>query len=178
MLRDKYQEYAMELMHWLKYIKVDQLFTLIHLRFGITAVETERSIRQLCYGHKLQFDYSNEGHIRLPYAKYEPQSIQAIDVVLDVCGRSSPEIAKGELHCKLNFFIQDKRGYLDFKIVFVPLGEEQLISAKMIAQTKGYVCTCLFIIEHEHQIPLLATNNTAYYILTQENGKLVFLKGQ
>lgn len=176
MLLNIYQAYTMEVMKQLKYIRKDQLAALMRLRFGTTDAQAARNIRQLCYAHKLWLDAEHENSVRVPQGRRDKAMLAAVDILLLICGKSSPELVAGEPPCKLTFFIRDERGYLDFKVVSVPPGEEPLILARLAAQTPDFICTFLFFIEKEAQIPLLATKSPAYYVIGSDKDSYVFLK--
>lgn len=168
-----YQAYTLELLRQLRYLRCDQLAALMRLRFGSSEAHVERNLRQLRYMGRLE----REGDcVRLPGRPRDEQLLWAVDVMLQLCGGTLPDLAAGEPPCKLVFSLQDERGYLDFKAVPVKPGEERPALARLLAQSPGFSCTFLFLLQSEAQIPLLETDRPAYYVLPNGKGGYSFLK--
>ena len=176
MLLNIYQAYTMEVLKQLKYIRCEQLAWLMARRFGSTEEHVKRNLRQLRYANSIALDGEDCDFVCLPGRKRDDALINAVDVMRSICGHALPEFMAGVPPCKLSFFIRDERGYLDFKVIPVLMGEERLVSAKLQTVAPDFICTFLFLIQDQSQIPLLWTQNPAYYVLPKDNGGYTFLK--
>lgn len=169
-----YQAYTLETMRQLRYIRLNQLATLMRLRFNSAPDHVERNIRQLRYMNRLEY---RDGYLCLPGRQRDNDMLAAVDVMLQLCGTTVPEFTVGVSPCKLVFSLKDTRGYMDFKVIPVKDGNERPILAKTLAQPSEFVCTLLFLLQHKAQIPLLEVDRPAYYVLPNGNN-YIFLKKQ
>lgn len=178
MLLTVYQKHILEILAEIPYIRHNQLLWLMRLKFGTEERQLTRELRQLCYLGRITMQVDRGGIIMQPRCRRDDRLLAAMDIMMEVCGNSLPEIIKGEPPCKLSFYIKDERGYLDFKIIPVPLGEEQRICTMLLSQYSSFVCTYLFLPESEGQIERLSTEKSAYFVFPDGKGGWRFLKKQ
>lgn len=178
MLLTVYQIYILDCLKEISYIRQRQLCWLMRLKFGSSEEQVNRDLRQLRYLGRIVTYGDNGGFVALPERKRDLVLLQAVDIMIEICGNTLPELMCGEPPCKLSFYIRDERGYLDFKVVPVPMDEELYILTKLSKRYAGFKCTYLFLPESEAQIPRLVPENPAYYVFQNHDGGYRFLKKQ
>lgn len=172
------QQYILECLREIPYIRDRHLLWLLRLKYSLTPKQVETSLRQLAYLDKVVRHVDSGGFTCLPERKRDSMLLAATDVMTEVCGDCLPEFLRGEPPCILSFYLRDDRGYLDFKVVSVPLGEEQHIVEKLRRRYSGFKCTWLFLMDSHEQIEKVCTENPAYYVFRNEAGGHDFMRRQ
>lgn len=178
MLLTVYQTGILEYLREIPYIRQPHLLWLMERKHGTNAEQLERDLRQLRYLGCIARYCDDGGFVSLPGRKRDYALLRATDVMAEICGNSLPVPLLGEPPCKLSFYLRDNRGYLDFKVIPVPDGEEQSVLETLQARYAGFRCTYLFLIVDEQQIPRLWTEKPAYYVISDDKGGNLFLKKQ
>ena len=176
MLTTVYQSYIIDCLKEIPYIRKRHLAWLLKLKFGSSERQLERDLRQLTHMGRITQVVDDGGFASLPQQRRDYNAVAAVDVMAEVCGQSLPEFLRGEPPCTLTFYIKDERGYLDFKVVPVPLGEELHVLEALACRYAGFRCTYLFLPDSEEQLPKLHTQNPAYFVFHNEAGGYDFLK--
>ena len=169
----EYQSYLMECLGKLRCMRVDQLEWLMRLKFSSTSKQVESDIHQLRYMGRL---CRKENLILSPGCERDGQLIAAIDIMQLLSKENLPQFTIGSAPVKLAFYLEDERGYLDFKIVPVPPGDERKVMLMLEPQLTHFICTCIFVLQHENQIPRLAAVPRSYFALPDGKGGYSFLK--
>ncbi|GKH48118.1 hypothetical protein DWV16_10975 [Anaerotruncus sp. AF02-27] len=172
------QQYILDCLREIPYIRDRHLLWLLRLKYGLSIKQGERSLRQLAYLDKIDRHVDSGGFSSLPGQRRDPALLAAADVMAEVCGENLPEFLRGERPCTLSFYLRDTRGYLDFKVVPVPLGEEQHVVEQLYRRYQGFKCTWLFLPESREQIESLRTENPACFVFKNESGGYDFLRRQ
>lgn len=174
MLLTRVQAYILDLLCKLKCMKTSQLNWFLSRCYSLTEEQTEQLLRQLRYMGKIQF--SGE-YISLCGRKRDCELIAAVDIMLEFCDKSPPSFAVGIPPCKLVFFTpaQDEKVNV-FKLFYVNLGQELLLSIEAQRQNQPPDHTVLFFVQNKTQIPLLETAQNAYYILKNSDGRYEFYR--
>lgn len=178
MILTVYQQYILDCLRELPYMRERHLCWLLRLKFGAGEKKLEHSLHQLGYMKKIVRHVDRGGFAALPKQKYNDQLLKAADVMAEICGESLPEFLRGKPPCLLSFYLRDDRGYLDFKVVPVPLGAEQLVLEQLHRHYANFKCTWLFLPESYEQIEKLQTENPACFVFKNEVGGYDFLRKQ
>lgn len=173
MLTTAYQRYLLDCLQALRCLRTDQLEWLMGLKFGSTPKQVEDDLRRLQYMGLL---CRRERIVHLPGGERDGQMLACTDVMRLLCRDSLPEFTSGCPPCKLAFYLEDQRGYLDFKVVPVVPGEERRILLLLEPQLARFVCTCIFLLQSESQIPKLAGIPRSFFALPDGKGGYQFIK--
>lgn len=173
MFMTEYQSYLMECLTALRCARIDQLEWLMGFRFSSTPQQVESDIDKLRYMGRL---CRKEQIILLPGVERDGQLLAAIDIMRLLSKDNCPQFTTGSPPVKLAFYLEDEKGYLDFKIIPVAPGEERKVMMLLEPQLAHFICTCIFILQSERQIPLLCAIPRSYFALPDGKGGYNFLK--
>ena len=173
MLTTSYQHYLLDCLQAARCLRIDQLEWLMGLKFSSTPKQVEDDLRRLQYMGRLCL---RERVVHIPGGERDGSMLACIDVMRLLCRESLPEFTLGSPPCKLAFYLEDQRGYLDFKVVPVAPGEERRVLLLLESQLARFVCTCIFLLQGENQIPKLAGVPRAYFALPDGKGGYHFIK--
>lgn len=171
-----YHRYILDCLREIPYIRRENLLWLTKLQFGTDLHQFDRDILLLKNLNQLTLHGENAGYISLPHAKINRMLLVATDIMREVCGDSLPEFLCGTPPCILSFYLRDDRGYLDFKVVPVSTGAEQLVLEQLRHSYSNFKCTWLFLPEHHEQIEKLHTENPACFVFRNKAGGYDFLR--
>lgn len=177
MLTSVYHSSILQCLREIPYIRRKTLFWLLRLKFQTSESQFARDLRVLeqtgmlvCHGEPAAF-------VSQISAKQDGALLSAADVMAEICGERLPEFLRGEPPCILSFYIRDERGYLDFKVVPVPPGKEQILSEQLFRHYGAFKCTWIFLLEDEEQLSCIHTKNQAFFVLRQKDGAYDYIKG-
>ena len=173
MMMTSFQVWLMNSMKIFRCARLNQLEWLLRLKFGSTPKQVESDLRQLQYMGLL---HRREELVLLPGQEQDRQVLAAIDIMRLLSGESLPEFGSGSPPAKLAFYLEDERGYLDFKVIPVAPGQERRVLLQLEPQLSRFVCACIFAIQQEEQIPKLAAVPRAYFALPDGKGGYHFLQ--
>ena len=175
MMLTSFQVYLLECLQNLRCMRVKHLEWLLNLKFGSTPRQVESDIRQLQYMGLL---CKKEGTILLPGCERDGWMLAAVDIMQLLSGTTLPEFSAAGAPAKLSFYLEDERGYLDFKVIPVLPAQERKIRLQIEAQLSHFICTCIFLIQNERQMELLQGIPRAYFALPDKRGGYQFLKAE
>ena len=175
MMMTSFQTWLLDAMRVFRCARQEQLEWLCRMKFGSTPKQVENDLRQLLFMGRL---CREEQLILLPGQEQDPQMISAIEIMRLLSGDTLPEFGGGSPPAKLAFYLEDRRGYLDFKVIPVAPGQERKVLLQLEPQLSRFVCTCIFTIRQEGQIALLASVPRAYFALPDGNGGYRFLRAE
>lgn len=175
MMMTSFQVWLLDSMKIFRCARLDQLEWLCRLKFGSTPKQVESDLRQLQYMGLL---CQREQLVLLPGQERDGQMLAAIEIMRLLSGEVLPEFGGGSPPAKLAFYLEDKRGYLDFKVIPVAPGQERKVLLQLEPQLSRFVCTCIFAIQQEEQIALLAAVPRAYFALPDGKGGYSFLRAE
>lgn len=179
MLLTACQRYILDCLREVPYIRREHLQWLLRLGLGMRSKQLDIGLAQLAYLKKITlYADDHDKLVALPQQQRDGKLLEAVDVMAAVCGDSLPEFFCGELPCVLSFYLKDERGYLDFKVIPVPMGAEQRIMEQLRRQYPKFKCTWLFLPESHEQIEKLHTENPACFVFRNEAGGYDFLRKQ
>lgn len=171
------QQYILACLRELPYMRRSVMLWLTQRKYGISADRFQLELYRLQYLGKVAIPQDADDCIVLhPQVRRNFAMLTAADVMREICGSSSPNLLRGTPPCILSFYLQDKRGFLDFKVVPVPLGREQLILEQLRCNYHGLKCTWLFLPEQHDQIEKLHTENPACFVFRNKAGGYDFLR--
>ena len=170
-----FQAWLLDAMKVFRCARREQLEWLCDLKFGSTPKQVESDLRQLQYMGRL---CREKQLVLLPGQEQDRQMISAIEVMRLLSGDTLPEFGGGSPPVRLAFYLEDRRGYLDFKIIPVAPGQERKVLLQLEPQLSRFVCTCIFIIRQEGQIARLAPVPRAYFALPDGEGGYRFLQAE
>lgn len=173
-----YQRFILDFLHEIPYIRERNMLWLMRLKCASTEKQLENHLRQLAYLGKIIRHVDSGGFAALPGQNRNDSLIMTADVMIQVCGNSLPEMIRGNSPCLLSFYLRDERGYMDFKIVPVPLGAEERVMEQLRVQYHGFKCTWLFLPESHEQIEKLHMENPACFVFKNKVGGYDFLRKQ
>lgn len=171
-----YHRYILDCLREIPYIQRENLRWLTKLQFGTDLHQFNRDLMLLYHLNRLTLHGNNGSYVSLPCAKINRPLLIAADIMREVCGDSLPTFLRGTPPCVLSFYLQDKRGYLDFKVVPVPPGSEQLVLEQLRRAYPSFKCTWLFLPESHEQIEKLHTENPACFVFRNKAGGYDFLR--
>lgn len=175
MMMTNFQAWLLDAMKVFRCARRDQLEWLCRLKFSSTPNQVESDLRQLQFLGRL----CREGQlVLLPGQEQDQQMLSAIEIMWLLSGDALPEFGCSSPPAKLAFYLEDQRGYLDFKIIPVAPGQERKVLLQLEPQLSRFVCTCIFAIRQEAQIALLASVPRAYFALSDGNGEYRFLRAE
>ena len=175
MMLTSFQTYLLDCLKTLGCLRTDQAEWLMGLRFGSTEKQVESDLRRLQYMGLL---CRRERLILLPGTERDGQMLAAVDMMRLLCGGALPEFCASSPPAKLSFYLEGEGGYLDFKVIPVPPGQERKVLLHLEPQLSRFICTCIFAIQSEDQIPPLSTVPRAYFALPDRQGGYRFLKAE
>lgn len=175
MMMTSFQAWLLDTMKIFRCARQEQLEWLCHLKFGSTPGQVESDLRQLQYMGRL---CRKEQLVLLPGQERDGEMLAAIDVMRLLSGDALPEFGGGSPPAKLAFYLEDRRGYLDFKIIPVAPGQERKVLLQLEPQLSRFVCTCIFAIRREEQIAPLASVPRAYFALPNGEDGYRFLRAE
>jgi len=170
-----FQAWLMDSMKIFRCARLDQLEWLLRLKFGSTSKQIESDLRQMQYMGIL----CRRGQLVLvPGQEQDGEMLIAIDIMRLLSGESLPEFGGSCPPAKLAFYLEDRRGYLDFKVIPVVPGQERRVLLRLEPQLSRFVCTCIFAVQREEQIAPLAAVSRAYFALPDGKGGYNFLQAE
>ncbi len=175
MMMTSFGAWLMDAMKVFRCARQDQLEWLCRLKFGSTQKQVESDLRQLQYMGLLR---QKGPLVLLPEQEQDKEMLGAIEIMRLLSGDALPEFGGGSPPAKLAFYLEDRRGYLDFKVIPVAPGQERRVILQLEPQLSRFVCTCIFLIRQEGQIPRFAAVPRAYFALPDGTGGYQFLQAQ
>ena len=175
MMMTSFQAWLLDAMKIFRCARREQLEWLCHLKFGSPPKQVESDLRQLQFLGRL---CREKQLVLLPGQERDGEMLAAIDVMRLLSGDALPEFGGGSPPAKLAFYLEDRRGYLDFKIIPVAPGQERKALLQLESQLSRFVCTCIFAIRREEQIAPLASVPRTYFALPDGNGGYRFLRAE
>ncbi len=173
MILTSFQTYLLGCVKSLRCMRIGHLEWLMRLKFESTPKQVETDIHQLQYMGLL---CRKEGIVLMPGYERDGQMLAAVDIMRQLSEDTLPEFSFGNPPAKLSFFLEDQRGYLDFKVIPVLPGQEHKTVFQLEPQLSRFICTCIFVIQHEQQIPPLASIPKSFFALPDKNAGYRFLK--
>ena len=175
MMLTSFQAWLLDAMKVFRCACQEQLEWLCRLKFDSTPKQVESDLRQLQYMGRL---CRREQLVLLPGQERDGEMLAALDVMRLLSGDTLPEFGGGSPPVKLAFYLEDRQGYLDFKVIPVAPGQERKVLLQLEPQLSRFVCTCIFVIRQEGQITPLATVPRAYFALPDGEGGYRFLQAE
>lgn len=171
------QQYILDCLREIPYLRRSVLCWLVQVKFGLSTEKFDRELYRLLYLGKLTIPDDADDCIALNRQVHRDfVLLTAADIMREICGDSLPEFVRSTLPCVLSFYLRDRRGYLDFKVVPVPPGSEQLVLEQLRRTYPGFKCTWLFLPERPEQMEQLHTENPACFVFRNKVGGYDFLR--
>lgn len=171
------QQYILDCLREILYLRRSVLCWLAQVKFGISTEKFDRELYRLRYLGKITIPDDADDCIALNrQVRRNFALLTSADIMREVCGDSLPAFLRGTPPCVLSFYLQDKRGYLDFKVVPIPPGSEQLVLEQLRRAYPSFKCTWLFLPESHEQIEKLHTENPACFVFRNKAGGYDFLR--
>lgn len=175
MMMTGFQSWLMDAMKVFQCARQEHLEWLCRLKFGSTQKQVESDLRQLQYMGLLCW---RERLVLLPDREPDREMLTAIEIMRLLSGDALPEFGGGSPPAKLAFYLEDERGYLDFKVIPVAPGQERKVVLQLEPQLSRFFCTCIFVIRQEEQAARLAAIPRAYFALPDGKGGYTFFQAE
>lgn len=158
------QKRVAELIRECASLRRDQIEWYLYRAFQWNPRQSDIALRQLHMLGKIRIEGDMITH---PQKQIDIAMLDAFDIMILLC-KGVPELSCNNGLCKLLFFSQEDGEKLkSFKIILVPIGKEEIISAKLEADIfpKGH--TLLFLLNSITQAEQLYSSRPCYFLAKQ-----------